>query len=168
VAGKPPAHNHHVPFSHHEVHFVAKLCGKRLDQREETFAAGLDVCAVLNVVGRPVLFGRPIVALAEQGVECFEDDRLVPVLFCLSHLMPSFGRVALGLPFEALSRARPSESRAAARPYPGTASSPMRRASDLAFTLLALTATLAACVRQAMPHRICPHAVILPILDESV
>src|SRR6267143_3648403 len=48
-----------------------------LDQIEETIAAGLDMSAVLDVVGRPVALSRHIVSLIEQRIEGFQDKRFV-------------------------------------------------------------------------------------------
>src|SRR6266478_4152217 len=45
--------------------------------KEETFAARLDVGAVLNVVGRPEAFSGRVISPVEQGVERFKDERLV-------------------------------------------------------------------------------------------
>jgi len=52
-------------------------CRDALDQIEETIAAGLDMSAVLNVVGRPVALSRRIVSLVEEGIEGLEDKYLL-------------------------------------------------------------------------------------------
>jgi hypothetical protein len=45
--------------------------------RLKTFAARLDMGAVLDVVGRPEAFGGRVVSLVEQGLECLKHERLV-------------------------------------------------------------------------------------------
>src|ERR1700732_3794756 len=48
-----------------------------LDQIEEARATRLDVRAMLDVLGRPIAFGRHVITLVEQGIERLEDERLV-------------------------------------------------------------------------------------------
>lgn len=67
-----------VTFGHDHTWLVPERHGRTLDEVEEAFAARLDMSTVLDVVGRPEAFSGRLVALVEQGVECLEDERLVP------------------------------------------------------------------------------------------
>src|SRR5882762_1540648 len=58
-----------------------------LDQIEEASAAGLDMSAVLDVVGRPIALSRHIVSLVEEGIEGFEDKGFVLRLLGPSHIL---------------------------------------------------------------------------------
>src|SRR5580700_10790903 len=69
------------------------------DEIEQSFAAWCYVCAVLNVVRRPELLGCDEVPSVEQGLERFEDKRLVSLgsrfahsgspWFCRQRFFPS-------------------------------------------------------------------------------
>src|SRR5258708_35165509 len=50
---------------------------RSLDKVEEPVSSRLDVGAVLNVVGRPESLRSRVVSLIEQGIECFQYDRLI-------------------------------------------------------------------------------------------
>ena len=52
-----------------------------LDQVEETVTAGLNVRAVLNVVGRPEALRYRIISLIKQGLEGLQHDRLIVLCF---------------------------------------------------------------------------------------
>jgi len=52
-----------------------------LDQVEETVTARLNVRTVLNVVGRPEALRCRIISLIEQGLEGFQDNRLIALCF---------------------------------------------------------------------------------------
>src|SRR5882672_5568563 len=47
----------------------------------------LNVSAMLDVVGRPIVLGRNIVALVEQGIERFKDQRLVALFGFGGHVL---------------------------------------------------------------------------------
>src|SRR6266478_3864709 len=59
-----------VTFGHDHARLIFEGRGRTLDEVEETFAARLDVSAVLDVVGRPEAFSGRVVSLVKQGVEC--------------------------------------------------------------------------------------------------
>jgi hypothetical protein len=52
-----------------------------LDEVEEPVSSRLDMGAALNVVGRPKSLRSRVVSLIEQGIECFQHDRLI--LLCI-------------------------------------------------------------------------------------
>jgi len=66
-----------VAFGHDHARLVFEGRRSGLDKVEQTFAARLDMSAVLDVVRRPEAFGGRVVSLVEQGVECLKDERLV-------------------------------------------------------------------------------------------
>src|SRR5258708_18102967 len=66
-----------VAFGRDHARLIFERRGRTLDEVEETFAARLDVGAVLDIVRRPEAFGGRVVSLVEQGVECLKDERLV-------------------------------------------------------------------------------------------
>lgn len=66
-----------VAFGHDQLVFVAQRSRNRADQVEQPVAAWRDVGAMLNVAIGPEPFGGGVVALVEQRVEGFEDERLV-------------------------------------------------------------------------------------------
>jgi len=76
-AGKSSVDDDKVAFGHDHARLILERRGSTLDKVEETFAARLDVGAVLNVVGRPEALSGRIVSFIEQGVECLKDERLV-------------------------------------------------------------------------------------------
>jgi len=53
----------------------------------KTIAAGLDMSAVLDVVGRPVALSGHIVSLVEQRIEGLEDKRFVLRLLGPTHIL---------------------------------------------------------------------------------
>ncbi len=55
--------------------------GSYLNQVEETVTARLNVCTVLNVVGRPEALSCRIISLIEQGLEGFQHNRLIALCF---------------------------------------------------------------------------------------
>jgi hypothetical protein len=74
--------NDEIPISDCRSRFVLQRGRDALDKVEETVAAGLDVCAVLDVIRRPVTLRFGIVALTEQrlpiqvgslGIDCREE-----------------------------------------------------------------------------------------------
>src|SRR5580700_7649890 len=69
------------------------------DEIEQSFAAWCYVCAVLNVVRRPELLGCDEVLPVEQGLERFEDKRLVSLGSRFAHSgSPWFCRQRFFLP----------------------------------------------------------------------
>jgi hypothetical protein len=66
-----------VAVGHDHARLVLERRGRSLDEVEETFAARLDMGAMLDVVGRPEAFSSRVVSLVEQSVECLKDERLV-------------------------------------------------------------------------------------------
>jgi hypothetical protein len=74
-------------FGHYHARLVLERRGRTLDEVEETFAARLDMVAVLDVVGRPEAFSGRVVSLVEQCIECFEDERLVALFELRRHIV---------------------------------------------------------------------------------
>src|SRR6266478_8057628 len=72
--GRPVPENRPCTMTKSPSATIARLIfegrGRTLDEVEETFAARLDVSAVLDVVGRPEAFSGRVVSLVKQGVEC--------------------------------------------------------------------------------------------------
>src|SRR4029077_13263538 len=65
-----------------------RVGGMLLISLNRPFATRFDVSAVLNVVGRPVAFGRCIVPLIEECVEGLKDKRFVLLFDRLIHFLP--------------------------------------------------------------------------------
>jgi hypothetical protein len=76
-ARESPVDDDKIAFGHDHARLILEGRWRSLDEVEETFAARLDVGAVLDVVGRLEAFGGRVVSLVEQGVECLKDERLV-------------------------------------------------------------------------------------------
>ncbi len=70
--------DHEIPLGHDHAGPIFQRRRNVLDQTEETIAAGLDMSAVLDVVGRPVALSRHIVSLVEESIEGLEDDSYPP------------------------------------------------------------------------------------------
>jgi hypothetical protein len=66
-----------VPFGHDHTRLVFERRWRTLNEVEETFAARLDMGAVLDVVGLPEAFSGGVVSLVEKGVERLKDERFV-------------------------------------------------------------------------------------------
>src|SRR5713101_602088 len=65
--------------------FVTQAVGSVADQIEQSFATRFDMCAVLNIIGRPIPFSRLIVPLVKQCVEGVEYQRFIFLLCRLIH-----------------------------------------------------------------------------------
>src|SRR6185295_15465732 len=89
---KPPMNDDEVAISHEQAGLVFQRWRQALDEVEEALAAGSDVCAVLDVCGRPVALRRDIVSLVEKGIEGFEHHCLVIILYQCTHQVPPCGR----------------------------------------------------------------------------
>ena len=74
-----------VAFRDDKLMFVAQGVGRVADQIEQSIATRINVCAVLDIVRRPIPFSCLIVALVKQRVERFEYQRLIFLLYCLIH-----------------------------------------------------------------------------------
>jgi len=59
--------DHEVPLGHDHAGLIFQRRRNVLDQTEETIAAGLDMSAVLDVVGRPVALSFPASASCRSG-----------------------------------------------------------------------------------------------------
>ena len=79
--------DHEVPVCDDHARLIFQRRRNAFDQIEETVAAGLDVSAVLNVVGRPVALSRHIVSLVEEGIEGLEDKCFVARLLGPTHIL---------------------------------------------------------------------------------
>src|SRR5256885_6943293 len=65
--------------------FVAQGVGCVADQIEESIATRFDVRAVLDIVRGPILLTGGVVTLVKQCVEGVEYQRLIFLLYCLTH-----------------------------------------------------------------------------------
>src|SRR5207248_9188436 len=65
--------------------FVTQGVGCVTDQIEQSIATRFDMRAVLDIVGRPILLSCRVVTLVKQCVESVEYQRLVSLLYCLTH-----------------------------------------------------------------------------------
>src|SRR6266576_632042 len=74
-----------VALRNDELMFVTQTVGRVADQIEQSLATRFDVSAVLNVVGRPILLSGRIIPLVKQCVEGFKHERLIFLLYCLTH-----------------------------------------------------------------------------------
>src|SRR5436853_7924966 len=68
-----------------ELMFVTQTVGCIVDQIEQSIATRFDMCAVLNIVRRPILLSGRVVPLVKQGVERFDYECLIFFLFGLVH-----------------------------------------------------------------------------------
>src|SRR6266849_4874480 len=86
---KSSVHDDEVSLSHDRSRLIPQGWRRAPDEIEKAIAARCDMSAVLNVVRRPITFGRRVVALIKQRVKSFKDKRLVfgfcsPTHFLLS------------------------------------------------------------------------------------
>jgi hypothetical protein len=75
-----------IAFCDNELVFVAQGDWRGTNQIESPFATWCYVRAMLDVRRRPETFCGRIVALVEQSIEGFENDRLVLFGCCLRHV----------------------------------------------------------------------------------
>src|SRR6266566_6918008 len=87
VPGEASMDDHKVPVGDDHARLIFQRRRSAFDEIEETIAAGLDMSAVLNVVGRPVALSRHIVSLVEEGIEGLEDKRFVARLLGPTHIL---------------------------------------------------------------------------------
>jgi len=80
--------DHEVTLGDDRSRFVPQRGRKVLDELEESFSAGFNVSAVLDVVRGPISFSRYVVTLIEQRVESFKDKRFILRFGCLTHFYP--------------------------------------------------------------------------------
>jgi hypothetical protein len=73
-----------VTFGHDQLVLVAQRLRHRADEVEQSLTAWRDMGAVLDVAIGPEPLGGGVVALVEQGLECFEDNRLVVLVMSVS------------------------------------------------------------------------------------
>ena len=96
-----PVDDHEVPLGHDHAGLIFQRRWNALDQPEETIAAGLDMSAVLDVVGRPVALSRHVVSLVEESIEGLEDKCFVLHLLGPTHILlqvPGCGSVGRWFP----------------------------------------------------------------------
>jgi hypothetical protein len=74
---KSSVHDDEIPFSHDRSGLISKSRRKALDEIEQALTTGSNVRAMLDVARRPKLLGSRLVALVEQRVERFQDQRFV-------------------------------------------------------------------------------------------
>jgi hypothetical protein len=75
-SGKPAMHDHEIPVGNMRPDSYLKVGGMPL-MRLNSLTPGLYVCAVLNIVRRPITLCCRIVAFIEKRIEYFQDDRFV-------------------------------------------------------------------------------------------
>ena len=78
-------HDDVVTLRDDELVFVTQGVGCAADQIEQSIATRFDMRAVLNIIGRPKAFSRLIVTLVKQCVEGVEYQRLIFLLYRLTH-----------------------------------------------------------------------------------
>ena len=77
-AGESAMNDDEIFVGDDDAGLVLECRREAFDEVEESFAPGLDVSAVLDVVGRPVSLGLGVIPSVEKRIERFEDQRLVP------------------------------------------------------------------------------------------
>src|SRR5260370_35270103 len=85
---KSSVNDHEVTLGDDRSRFVPQRGWKALDEIEESFFAGFNVSAVLDVVRGTISLGPCVVALIEQRVESLKDKRFVFRFGCLTHFYP--------------------------------------------------------------------------------
>src|ERR1700730_13860142 len=86
ISGESSVRNDVVPLGHDQLILVTQRAGQRPDKVEQAVAAGRNVSAVLDVAVGPEPFGGSVVALVEERIERLQDERLVLLGRCLSHV----------------------------------------------------------------------------------
>jgi hypothetical protein len=86
VAGEAAMGDDVVAFGRNQLVLVAQRLWDCADEVEQPLTAWRDVGAVLNLAIGPEPFGGGVVALVEQRVEGFEDERLILFGCGLSHV----------------------------------------------------------------------------------
>jgi hypothetical protein len=66
-----------IAFGHDGSQLVSERRRKRFHQVEQAFTSRRNVRAMLDVRWRPEFLGSGVVALVEERVECFQDERFV-------------------------------------------------------------------------------------------
>src|SRR6267154_4326656 len=79
-ARKSSVHDHKIFFGHNGSRFILQRRRYALDEIEQTVATGLDMSAVLDIVGRPIALGRYVVAFVEESIKSLENERLILLL----------------------------------------------------------------------------------------
>src|SRR5882762_11371714 len=85
---KSPVNDHEVTFGDDRSRLVPQRGWKALDKLEESFSAGFNVSAMLDVVRGPISLSRYVVTLIEQRVKSFKDERFVFRFNRLTHFYP--------------------------------------------------------------------------------
>jgi len=75
--GEPAMNDDVVPSCKNHPRLILERLRRGLDEVEEPVSSRLDMGAMLNVVGRPEPLRRRVIAFIEQGIECFQYDRLI-------------------------------------------------------------------------------------------
>jgi hypothetical protein len=73
-------HDHEIFFGHNGSRFILQRRRYALDEIEQTVATGLDMSAVLDIVGRPIALGRCVVTFVEESIKGLENERLILLL----------------------------------------------------------------------------------------
>ena len=79
-----------VALGHDHARLVLEGRGSTLYEVEETFAARLDMGAMLNVVGRPEAFSCRVVALVELSLRGHSQETKLELVACLRSASTSF------------------------------------------------------------------------------
>src|SRR6266404_1056154 len=84
-AGESTVNYHEITFSHDYSRLILQRGRNAFDEIKEAVATGLDMCAMLNVLGRPIALSRYVVTLIEQRVESFKDKRFILLCYRVVH-----------------------------------------------------------------------------------
>src|SRR5882672_688901 len=84
-AGESPVDDHEFAIGHNHPRFILQRGRNALDEIEEAVSTRLDVCAMLNIIGRPVTFSHRVIPPVEQRIKSLQDERFVFCLKCVLH-----------------------------------------------------------------------------------
>jgi len=110
---KSPVNDHEVALGDDHSRFVPQRGRKTLDKLEESFYAGFNVSAMLDVVRGPISFSRYVVTLIEQRVESLKDKRFIFRFGCLTHFYSPACVVSLKFVDKTMIGSQPAEQAAA-------------------------------------------------------
>jgi hypothetical protein len=66
-------HYHKIAIGHYHARFVLQRSWSAFDEIEQAVAAGFNMSAMLDVIGRPIALTCHVITLVKQGVECLKD-----------------------------------------------------------------------------------------------
>src|SRR6266851_5428292 len=85
---KTSVHYYELSISDDRSRLILERRRKALDEIEQTLTTRRDMSAMLNVVRRPVAFGRYVVPFVEECVKSLKDECLVLFLSSSAHSIP--------------------------------------------------------------------------------